>query len=114
MQLSLLPFQPLHKHNINIITIIDKSHYEEINQKPWTYNNIKIQVERIGLREVIYKFHKRGSIEIDIACSRNPFQIETDDDVNTFFVFLGQVQDRLALVLSDQRERIVPSVDKWI
>jgi len=97
-----------------MLTIIDKSHYEEINQKPWTYNNTKIQVERIGLREVIYKFHKRGSIEIDITCSRNPFQIETDDEVNNFFVFLGQVKDRLSLILNDPRERIVPSVGTWI
>ena len=88
-----------------MLTIIDKSHYEEINQKSWTYNETKTQVERIGLREVIYKFHKRGSIEIDIACSRNPFQIETDDDVNNFFIFLGQVKYRLALMLKRPKRK---------
>ena len=66
------------------------------------------------LREVIYKFNKNGSIEIEIACSKNPFPIETDNDVNNFFVFLGQVKDRLAIILNDPRERIVPPVDKWI
>lgn len=96
--------------------IIDKSHYEEIiNQRPCSENNkTKIQRERIGLRELIYKFHKRGSIEIEIACSKSPFPIETDNDVNNFFVFLGQVKYALAIILNDPWERIVPPVDDWI
>jgi hypothetical protein len=113
LQLSLLPWQALNMHNIHLWTIIDKSHYEEINQKP-AFNKAKIVRERIGLREVTYKFNKRGSIEIDISSSNNPFQIETDDDVNNFFVFLGKVQYTLAFLLSDPRERIVPQIDYWI
>ena len=44
-------------HNIHMLTIIDKSHYEEINQKPRVFNETKIKVERFGLREVVYKFN---------------------------------------------------------
>ena len=114
-QLSLLPFEQLNMHNIHILTIVDKSHYEEISQKPCCDNNkTKIQRERIGLREIVYKFHKRGSIEIEIACSKNPFPIETNNDVNNYFVFLGQVKDRLANILHDPRENIVTPVDNWI
>ena len=113
LQLSLLPFQPLNMHNIHLWTIINKNHYEELKLKP-AFNKTKIERERIGLREVIFKFNKKGSIEIDIACSKNPFKIETDDDVNNFFIFLGKVQYTLAYILSDPRERIVPSVDTWI
>ena len=40
-QLSLLPFQPLHMHNIHLWTIIDKSHYEELKLKP-AFNKTKI------------------------------------------------------------------------
>jgi hypothetical protein len=114
-QLYLLPWQPLNMHNIHLWTIIDKSHYEEVKVKP-AFNKTKIVRERIGLREVIYKLNKKGSIEIDISCSTKPFPIETDDDddVNNFFIFLGKVQYTLAYILSDPRERIVPSVDKWI
>jgi hypothetical protein len=115
MQLSLLPFQPLYMHNIHLLMSVDKSHYEEINQKPWCDNNkTKIQKERIGVREVVFQFHKKGNIEINISCSKNPFKIETDDDVNNFFVFLGKVQYTLAYILSDPRERIVPPIDNWI
>jgi hypothetical protein len=102
-------------HNIHLWTIINKNHYNEIFLNPCTDNNkTKIQRERIGLREVVYKFHKKGSIEIEIASSNNPFPIETDNDVNNFFVFLGQVKDRLANILLDPRENIVPPVDNWI
>ena len=92
----------------------NKNHYNEIFLKPWPYNKTKIEKERIEIREVTYRFHKRGSIEIYIACSENPFQLETEDDVNNIFVFLGQVKDRLACILNDPRERIVPQLDTWI
>ena len=114
-QLSILPFEQLNMHNIHMGTIIDKSHYEEIDIQPCSKENkTKIQPEWIGSRKIIYKFNKNGSIEIEIACSKNPFPLETDNDVNNVFVFLGQVKDRLAIILNDPRERIVPPVDKWI
>ena len=109
-QMYSLPLQPLHMHNIHLWTIINKHHYEEITQS-LSFNKTKIVRERIGLREVIFKFNKKGSIEIDISCSKYPFQIETDDDVNNFFIFLGKVKYTLAYILSDPRERIVPSAD---
>ena len=40
--------------------------------------------------------------------------METTNDVLNIFVFLGQVKERLAIILYDQRERIVPPVEKWI
>ena len=113
LQLSLLPFQPLNMHNIHLWTIIDKSHYEELKLKP-AFNKSKIQRERIGLREVIFKFNKNGSIEIEIGCSKNPFTIETSYDIFNFFAFLGQVKYTLAIILNDPRERIVPPIDNWI
>jgi hypothetical protein len=37
-------------------TVIDKSHYEEIDIQPWSKENkSKIQRELIGSRQVIYK-----------------------------------------------------------
>lgn len=114
-QLYLMPWQPLNIHNIRLWMRIDKNHYEEIDIPPCSdKNKIKIQRDLIGSRVVNYKFHKNGSIEIEIGCSKNPFPIETDNDVNNFFVFLGEVKTTLRLILSDPRERIVPPVDNWI
>ena len=91
-QLALLPFKQLNMHNIHICTIIDKSHYEYIQLKSCPdKNKSKIQRELIGSREVVYKFNKNGSIEIEIGCSKHPFPIETNNDVNNFFVFLGKL-----------------------
>ena len=53
-------------------------------------------------------------MKLKLHVLKNPFQIETDDDVNNFFVFLRQVKDRLANILLDPQERIVPSIEKWI
>lgn len=114
-QLSLLPFDQLNMHNINMRTTTEKSHYEEIGiQHCSKENKTKIQRELIGVREIIYKFNKNGSIEIEIASSKNPFPIETYNDVNNLFIFLGRVKEILGIILSDPRERIVPPVDKWI
>ena len=114
-QLSLLPWQKRSMHNIRLWTSIDKTYYEEINQRLHSGDNKpKIERVRIGLREVIFQFYKKGSIDIEIACSKNPFPIETDNDVNNFFVFFGQVKDRLASILHDPREKRVPHVDNWI
>ena len=114
-QLLLLPFEHLNMHNIHLWTIINKSHYEEIKLKPYSdENKTRIIRERIGVREVIYHLNKKGSIQIEISCSKHPFPIETANDVNNFFVFLGQVKNTLANILHDPRDRIVPSVDNWI
>ena len=112
-ELCLIPFYPLLMHNIHLWTKIDKSHYNELDQN-LSFNQSKIEREQIGLRPVVYTFNKSGSIQIDIESSRYPFKIETDDDVNSFFVFLGEVKYRLGLILSDPRERIVPEVNNWI
>ncbi|HSF49746.1 MAG TPA: hypothetical protein VLA74_03220 [Nitrososphaeraceae archaeon] len=114
-QLSLLPYEQLNMHNIHMRVTIDKSHYEEIKLRPCSdKNKTKIQRELIDLREVVYKFNKNGSVEIEIGCSKNPFPIETTNDVNNFFVFLGQVKCILAIILNDPTQRIVPPVDNWI
>ena len=112
-QLYLLSFQPLYMHNIHLWMHIDKSYYEELNQKPVPFSKTKIQRERIGLREVVYKFHKK-SIEIEIGCSKNPFPIGTSTDVLNFYEFLGEVRCTLAIILNDPRQRIVPPIDNWI
>ena len=48
-----------------------------------------------------------------ITCSDRPFKLETDNDVSSLFAFFGQVRDRLLYLLSDVRERIVPSIMEW-
>jgi hypothetical protein len=51
---------------------------------------------------------------IYIACSNNPFKLEVEEDVSSFFSFLGQVKDRLIHFLSDFSEQAIPHVMDWI
>jgi hypothetical protein len=48
-----------------------------------------------------------------IACSNNPFKLETESDESLLFAFFGQVRDRLLYLLSDPNERIVPLITEW-
>ena len=49
-----------------------------------------------------------------IACPNNPFKLEVEEDVSSFFSFLGQVKDRLVIFLSDFSEQAIPTIMDWI
>ena len=51
---------------------------------------------------------------IYIACSDKPFKLQVEEDVNSFFSFLGQVKDRLIRFLSDFSEQAIPQIMEWI
>lgn len=51
---------------------------------------------------------------IYISCSNTPFKLEVEEDVSSFFAFLGQVKDRLVHFLNDYSEKAIPSVMSWI
>jgi hypothetical protein len=51
---------------------------------------------------------------IYIRCSNNPFKLEVEEDVSSFFSFLGQVKDRLIHFLSDFSEQAIPQIMDWI
>jgi hypothetical protein len=42
------------------------------------------------------------------------FRLQYKKKVTTIMVFLGWVEARLRLLFSDTRDKIVPTVDKWI
>ena len=64
----------------------------------------------LGPRNVKYEVYPCGNIMIYIACSNNPFKLVVEEDVSSFFAFLGQVKDRLIRFLSDFSEKGIPSI----
>jgi hypothetical protein len=74
----------------------------------------KTHEEKFGPRNVTYEFYPCGTVMIYIACSNNPFKLEVEEDVSSFFSFLGQVKDRLIYFLNDFNERAIPSILNWI
>jgi hypothetical protein len=112
--LLLLPFAPPHIHKILLMLHIDREFYTTLEKKPRDVNLAKVYEEMIGKAFVTYTYNKNGRVEIAVACSKNPFKLETDDDVIILFSFLGQVKDRMLYHLDDQRGRGVPSESRWV
>jgi hypothetical protein len=112
--LLMLPFAPPHIHKILLMLNIDREFYTTLEKKPRDGNLAKVYEEWIGKAFVTYTYNKNGRVEIAVACSNNPFKLETDDDVTIIFYFLGQVKDRMLYHLDDLKERGVPSELRWV
>jgi hypothetical protein len=112
--LSLLPFAPPHIHKILLMLHIDREYYATLGKKPRDGNLAKVYEESIGKAFVTYTYNKNGRVEIAVACDKNPFKLETDDDVTILSYFVGQVKDRMLYHLDDLKERGVPSELLWV
>jgi hypothetical protein len=113
--LSLLDKQPISIHKLQLKLFVDKNYYNEIDIKQITKGNkSKPREEKFGPRNVKYEVYPCGTIMIYIACSNNPFKLEVEEDVSSFFSFLGQVKDRLIHFLSDFSEQAIPQIMDWI
>ena len=113
--LTLLQHQPICIHKPSFKLSINKNYYDEIDIKQTTKGNkSKVHEEKIGLRNVRYEVYPDGTVMIYISCSNTPFKLEVEEDVSSFFSFLGQVKDRLVNFLKDFSEKAIPSVMSWI
>ena len=113
--LSLLQNEPISIHKIHLKLNIDKNYYDEINIERITEGNkSKSHETNIGARNVKYQVYPDGTVMIYIKCSNNPFKLEVEEDVSSFFAFLGQVKDRLVYFLNDLSESAIPPIMDWI
>jgi hypothetical protein len=113
--LSLLDKQPISIHKLQLKLFVDKNYYDEIDIKQITKGNkSKPREEKFGPRNVKYEVYPCGTIMIYIACSNSPFKLEVEEDVSSFFSFLGQVIDRLIHFLRDFSEQAIPQIMDWI
>jgi hypothetical protein len=113
--LSLLHNQPLSIHKVHLKLSIDKNYYKEIKIEHVTEGNkSKPHETNIGNRNVNYQAYPDGTVMIYIKCSNNPFKLTVEEDISSFFSFLGQVKDRLVHFLSDFSEQAIPPIMDWI
>jgi hypothetical protein len=113
--LSLLQNQPIYIHKPSLKLKIDKNYYEEIDINQATNENkSKVHEEKIGLRNVRYEVYPHGTVMIYISCSECPFKLAVEEDISSFFSFLGQVKDRFVYLLNDFSERAIPPIMDWI
>jgi hypothetical protein len=112
--LLILPYFPVYIHKLQMIVTIDKTDYKELIQLQHNDRRKGSHEEIVGRRHVIYLLSANGTIEIFVRSNDSPFKIETDDDQNILFSFLGQVRDRLLYHMGDVRESYIPSLMDWI
>jgi hypothetical protein len=103
----------LHIHKLQLQLGIQSKYYSEIQKGYWQKNKGKQHEEKIGTSLVKYVIYPNGTVMVFIACSNNPFRLETESDESLLFSFFGQVRDRLLYLLSDPNERIVPNIIEW-
>ena len=103
---------PLYLHKIQL-----QFHFE-----PRYYNRILTHEERRSkttsvyfgrMRHVTYIYSPNGTAQVFVACTDSSFKIETDEDIDNLFSFLGRIRDRSLDHLRDQNEHIVPVITKW-
>ena len=93
--LYLLILQPPHFHKLQLLTQLPKEYYKEIQQTPCKGNSGKQIEEHVGQRLAKYIYYPNGSVRIDIISSKNPFRIESEEDIDYLLTNLGQVRDRM-------------------
>jgi hypothetical protein len=115
--LCLLGRHPLYIHKLHLQLSVAPEYYHTsttITALPQTERNKgKQHLERMARADVNFVVYPNGKVMISIACSNNPFKLQTDEDVTILFSFLGQVRDRLITFLADRHERIVPDIMDW-
>jgi hypothetical protein len=111
--LGKLPFVSRYIHKLQLTLSIDREYYTSLDHDPRPKNKAKPYEELIGKTLTRYIYSPNGTVEIAVACSNNPFRLETDDDVSILFSFFGQVKDRMLYHLCDLRERVVPPITHW-
>lgn len=110
--LTLLSPSILYIHRLPLFTFIPQEDYELISLP--LKGIAKHHSERIGIHTVKYLFHSNGSIMIYIRCSNRPFRLYEEHDVLDILTFPGRVDDRLKDILSDTKDRVVPSIKQWV
>jgi hypothetical protein len=67
----------------------------------------------MGNTLVDYVIYRGGTVNIQTACSNNPYKVETEDDRFRIIEFFGQIKAGLTSLIQDKHERIVPDVLEW-
>jgi hypothetical protein len=111
--LPLLPEAPLFIHNMHFTIKVSSECYTELNLPGYKQNNGKHHEEVIGNSLVTYTFYKRGTVDIQVLCSNNPYKLETEEDRSRILAFFGQLRSGLIGLLCDKHERIVPDILQW-
>ena len=101
-------------HNIRLQYPINRQYYYDIDGPIQHRTKSKKIEHRIDRNVVSYLYYRNGTVTVTIACSKNPFIIDTAEDEYTIHYYLGQVRAKSLDHLSDSRGLIVPPLEEWL
>jgi hypothetical protein len=70
----------------------------------------------VGKVRVVYTFYPKGTVNIEVECSDNPFRVETTDDYNNLLLFFNSLRETLSQFLRDTQNiltAIVSLSEDW-
>ncbi len=102
----------LYIHKLQIWTSISKENYDLISLP--SKGTAKATTERIGVHTVEFHIHPNDSVMLYVSCSDRSFRLYDEQDVSNILFFLGRVEERIRLLLSDVRDNVIPPVRSWI
>ena len=112
--LPLLPAAPSYIHNMHFKLKVSPQCYTQLNLPQYNINNKgKHQYENIAEAHVDYTFYPKGTVDVTVKCSTHAFKLENDIDLARLISFFGQLRDRLIVLLSDKKEKLVPDITEW-
>jgi hypothetical protein len=111
--LPLLTTTPSHIHNLHFKLKLTPQCYLQLSLPQYNNNKGKHHHENIGSVYVLYTFYPNGTVEVAAKCTSNPFRLSNNTDLACLLAFLGQLRDRLILLLADVKEKIVPDITEW-
>ncbi len=97
----------LYIHKLQIWSSISRENYELVDW-PCRKGTAKAITEGIGIHTVEFHIHPNGSVMIYVSCSNKPFRLYDEQDVSDILFFLGRVEDRIRIFLSDVRDNVIP------
>jgi ATP adenylyltransferase/5',5'''-P-1,P-4-tetraphosphate phosphorylase II len=86
--LPLLPKAPLFIHNMHFKTKLSPKCYKELNLPYYKKNHRKYHTEVIGNIHVDYDLYASGIVNVYTKCSRNPYELETEEDRTRIIAFI--------------------------
>lgn len=105
---------PRHIHNIHLEYTIDRKYYHDIQAPLQNRSRAKKIEHRVEGNAVTFLYYPTGTVTVTIACTNNPFRIETIEDETEIHCYLGQIREKSLDHLYDSRGAIIPRLSEWL
>ncbi|MGD9533715.1 MAG: hypothetical protein AB7V56_08090 [Candidatus Nitrosocosmicus sp.] len=114
--LQKLNYTPLFIHKLQLKTTFDKSHYQ------WIKENVLVNMSKYYYiyfdehwlkRAATFYFFPNGTMMSYILCSKYPIRIDTENDIDEFYILLGEIEGLFSRRFNTSTYRTFPPILEW-